>query len=137
MLTPWNVNRLGLGTYKIDKGFKTILRAAVKLGIEFFDTGDSYNHGESERMIGEVMKPIRKKVIISTKFHWEGKTLTYRDVKRCCEKSLKRLQTNYLDIYQLHWPNPYVPYGDIFMYLFKLRVEGKILRIGSSNTTRT
>ena len=107
------------------------IRAALDSGINFFDTAEAYGAGESERIFGEVLAGRRKEVILATKVAREH--LRARQVKRCCTDSLRRLRTDYIDLYQVHWPNPDVPLAETMEAMEQLRAEGKVRAVGVSN----
>jgi aryl-alcohol dehydrogenase-like predicted oxidoreductase len=113
-----------------DAAFRAIC-AAQESGITFFDTADSYGDGQSERMIGEALRGVRDRVILSTKLGRQHTTAT--QVARACERSLANLGTDRIDLYQVHWPVPTSQSADIFGALEELRKQGKIRHIGLSN----
>lgn len=114
-----------------------VIEAALAAGIDFFDTSDSY--GPSEEYLGKTLGPRRKAVVIATKFgkpvpgQGEGATPAY--VRLAVEASLRRLRTDYIDLYQLHAPVPSVPIADTLEALDKLVRAGKVREIGCSNFT--
>jgi len=121
------------------------VRAAIDHGITLFDTAEGYADGESERVLGQCLGTERDKVLIATKV--SSKNCTVAGVKRACEASLKRLGTDYLDLYQIHWPFRSEPfktgYGEtvagvdsfeqVAGALRDLKKQGKIRHIGVSN----
>lgn len=121
----------GMGQYVWDDSQVEILRAGIDLGMNFIDTAEGYDNGHSEEIVGKAIKGIRDKVIIGTKFSPEHSA--YDDVLKAAEGSLRRLQTDYIDLYQLHWMNPAVPWFDTRAALEKLVRDGKIRHIGVSN----
>jgi aryl-alcohol dehydrogenase-like predicted oxidoreductase len=112
-----------------------VIEAALAARITFFDTSDSY--GPSEEYLGKTLGPRRRAVIIATKFgkpvpgQGEGATAGY--VTLAVEASLRRLRTDYIDLYQLHAPVPSVPIGETLEALDKLVRAGKVREIGCSN----
>jgi aryl-alcohol dehydrogenase-like predicted oxidoreductase len=112
-----------------------VIEAALAARINFFDTSDSY--GPSEEYLGRTLGPRRKAVIIATKFgkpvagQGEGATPAY--VKLALEASLRRLRTDYIDLYQLHYPVPSVPIADTLGALDQLVRAGKLREVGCSN----
>jgi aryl-alcohol dehydrogenase-like predicted oxidoreductase len=112
-----------------------VIEAALAARITFFDTSDSY--GPSEEYLGKTLGPRRRAVTIATKFgkpvpgQGEGATAGY--VKLAVEASLRRLRTDYIDLYQLHAPVPSVPIGETLEALDKLVRAGKVREIGCSN----
>src|SRR3989344_4540877 len=110
-------------SYTLDKG--------IELGLNLIDTAENYNMGETEKIIGDIIRKRREKVIISTKFSPENSA--YKRVIQSCERSLKRLKTDYIDIYQFHWPNPKVPLEETLNALIFLKKSGKIKEFGAGN----
>jgi aryl-alcohol dehydrogenase-like predicted oxidoreductase len=119
---------------------RAVVDAALDCGITLFDTADSY--GESEALLGEVLKDRRGDVVLATKFgsdlggalgaDW-GARGSRRYVRRAVERSLRRLRTDYLDLYQLHLPDPLTPIEETLDALTELVAEGKVRYLGSSN----
>lgn len=106
--------------------------AALDAGINFFDTAEGYGpEGRSESVLGKALAGRRQKAIIATKAGpWN---LAGSKVPVACENSLRRLQTDYIDLYQIHWPNHSIPIEETVEALEKLRQQGKIRAIGVSN----
>jgi aryl-alcohol dehydrogenase-like predicted oxidoreductase len=139
---PLEVSVVGLGCnnfgMRLDlEGTRQVVDAAIDAGINFFDTADIYGKTKSEEFLGEVFRSRRDTVIIATKFGMEvdpqrkGAKPDY--VKQACEDSLRRLQTDYIDLYQLHEPDPEVPIADTLGALDELVKSGKVRHIGCSN----
>lgn len=138
--TKLKVSELCLGTWQFsnDSNFnvdradsKRIIREAIELGINFFDTGESYGKGLSEEILGEALQGVNKEIVISTKvreYNLDSKSLV-----NSIELSLKRLKRECIDIYHVHWPTKQVPFIETFETMKKLQVEGKIRYIGVSN----
>jgi aryl-alcohol dehydrogenase-like predicted oxidoreductase len=114
-----------------------VVDAAIEAGINFFDTADMYGGTKSEEFLGRVLKGRRDKVLLATKFGHvvdENRKGAHPDyVVRACEDSLKRLQTDVIDLYQLHTPDPTVPIADTLGALDGLVKAGKVREIGCSN----
>ncbi|MBI4894926.1 MAG: aldo/keto reductase [Candidatus Aenigmarchaeota archaeon] len=117
------------------------IKRSVELGCNFFDTADVYGQGHSEELLGMALKKVREKVIIATKVggsymyggQWGMSNFSEEYIRFALEKSLQRLQTNYIDIYQLHNPSlNLIKKAEIFSILRKLQKEGKIKHIGIS-----
>ncbi len=107
------------------------LNTAVEIGVNFFDSAEAYGAGRSEELLGQAFKDRRQDVIIATKasaHHLEPTAL-----RASCEASLRRLQTDYIDIYYMHWPSWEVPFEDTLAEMARLREEGKIRFVGCSN----
>ena len=113
------------------KEISYILDKGIDLGLNLIDTAENYDNGETEKIIGDVIRKKRKKVLISTKFSPENST--YKKVIQACNKSLKRLKSSYIDIYQIHWPNPKVPLEETLSALIFLKKSGKIREFGAGN----
>ncbi len=136
------VSLVGLGTnnfgWRIDAdAAKAVVDAALEAGINFFDTADIYAAGQSEQMLGRALGRRRDSVIIATKFGMDmggsrqGAKPDY--MQRAVEDSLRRLQTERIDLYQLHRPDPHTPIADTLGALDKLVKAGKVREIGCSN----
>ena len=107
------------------------VQAALDAGINFFDTAEGYGNGYSEEMLGRALKGRRGEALIATKV--STKNLAPADIRAACEGSLKRLQTDVIDLYQVHWPSRAVSFEDSMTALLDLQREGKIRVIGVSN----
>lgn len=136
------VSAVGLGCnnfgMRIDEAqTKEVVYAALAAGINFFDTADIYGGTKSEEFLGRALGLGRGKVLIATKFGMEidaehkGAHPDY--VASACEASLRRLRTDYIDLYWLHRPDPEVPIADTLGALEKLVHAGKVRWIGCSN----
>lgn len=144
------VSRIGLGTWAIGGGLwggtdeedsiKTILKAFEK-GINLIDTAPAYGKGTSEKIVGKAIKEYgkREEIVIATKVGLNQETEgVFRDsrknsIKKELEDSLKRLQVEYIDLYQIHWPDPSTPISETAETLNEMLNEGKIRAIGVSN----
>ncbi len=112
------------------------IRAAHEAGINFFDTAEAYGDGHSEEIVAQALEGHRDHVLIATKV-FPG-NYTAEKIAQSCANSLKRLQTDHIDLYQLHWPTgqwgtPVVPVEETMGAMVKLQEEGKIRAIGVSN----
>jgi myo-inositol catabolism protein IolS len=114
-----------------DADTRAALRAAVEEGINFFDTAEGYAGGRSEQLLGQTLKGQRHEVIIASKVLPEH--LSAPELTAACERSLKNLGTDYLDLFYIHWPNPQVPMAESAAALVALRNCGKIRHIAVSN----
>jgi diketogulonate reductase-like aldo/keto reductase len=110
------------------------IRFGIYKGLTFLDTAEIYGGGYSEELIGKAIGKIRNKVFIGSKFSPENSS--YRDILRSAENTLLRLRTDYIDLYQIHWPNPKIPIAETMAAMEKLVSDGKILRIGVSNFSK-
>ncbi|MGE6661819.1 aldo/keto reductase [Pseudomonas sp. NPDC077408] len=142
------VSRIGLGTWAIggwmwggadDDRSVTTIRSALERGINLIDTAPVYGFGHSEEVVGKALEGVRDQAVIATKvaLDWsEGgprRNSTPARIRQEIEDSLRRLRTDRIDLYQVHWPDPLVPIEETAAELEKLRQEGKILAIGVSN----
>jgi aryl-alcohol dehydrogenase-like predicted oxidoreductase len=116
-----------------------VVGQALDLGINYFDTADSYGIGKSEAALGVALEGKRHQALIATKFGnrtGDGPNdagASRAAIMRACEASLKRLKTDYLDLYQLHWPDPRTPIEETLRALDDLVRAGKVRYIGASN----
>jgi aryl-alcohol dehydrogenase-like predicted oxidoreductase len=130
---------IGVGCYalsgvygKVDpEQFSSVLRRAYELGVTFFDTADVY--GSAEEVLGQAVAPFRDQVWIATKVGGRADAkpdCSAEHVIASCETSLHRLQTDYIDLYQVHFDDPSTPVGETVEALGRLRSEGKIRHYG-------
>jgi len=146
-----SVHRLGFGAMRVcgpqiwgppaDRGNALkVLRRAYELGHNFFDTADSYGPEVSENLIAEALHPYPKDLVIGTKGGltrpsapaWE-RDARPEHLRRAIEGSLKRLRLERIDLYQLHAPDPKVPFAESVAALAELQKAGKIRHVGLSN----
>jgi aryl-alcohol dehydrogenase-like predicted oxidoreductase len=125
-------------------GTQAVVDAAIDAGITLFDTADIYgNSGGSEMALGEVLGGRRDKIVLATKFGHQRVDMGYGPaagakggrsyIKRAVTESLRRLRTDYIDLYQLHTPDPVTPMEETLAALDELVTEGKVRYIGHSN----
>lgn len=107
------------------------IRAALDAGITAFDTAESYANGLTEQILGKGLGADRNKVAIFSKV--AAAHLDYNSVIASCEATLERIGTDYLDLYQIHWPSKTIPMDETMGALLKLKADGKIREIGVSN----
>ncbi len=107
------------------------LRTAVDVGVNVFDTAEAYGNGRSEELLGRAFKGMRDDVVIATKV--SNSNLRPKDLRTSCEDSLRRLDTDYIDVYYIHWPNWEIPFEDTMGEMARLKEEGKIRFVGCSN----
>ena len=107
------------------------IEAAYDAGITFFDTAEGYGNGYSEHMLGKVFSGRRDRVVIGSKV--SPNHCARQQVRAACERSLRNLGTDYIDVYMIHWPSREIPFADTMGELEKLKAEGKIRAIGVSN----
>ncbi|MGW6703522.1 aldo/keto reductase [Streptomyces sp. NPDC054956] len=142
------VSAIGLGCNnfggRLDaRATRAVVDAALDAGITLLDTADIYGGGGSEVHLGEALKGRRDRVVLATKFGYDGVDMGYGPaagsrggrayVRRAVEESLRRLQTDHIDLYQLHSPDPSVPIAETLAALTELVTEGKVRYIGHSN----
>ena len=150
---PLLVSPVGLGCNNFGRKLdadatSSVVDAALGAGINFFDTADVYGYGDhpysgrgrSEEMLGKALGARRKSVIVATKFGMqmgpEDATTrggSRRWVREACDDSLRRLRTDYIDLYQLHRPDPETPISETLGALNELVEQGKVRVIGCSN----
>ena len=140
-----NITPILVGTWQAGKSMwvgiedaETIkaIRAAFEAGITTVDTAEVYGNGHSEQIVAEALSDVRDQVIYASKVF--ANHLKYDQVVEACEGSLKNLKTDYLDLYQIHWPSgsfntEVVPIEETMNALNKLKEQGKIRAIGVSN----
>ena len=107
------------------------VRYAIECGLTLIDTAEGYNFGISEEWIGEAVYGMRNRIFISTKVSPEN--LSYNNILQSVENSLRRLKTDYIDLYSVHWPNQKYGAEEIASAFIKLREQGKIINIGVCN----
>lgn len=120
------------------EGVRDIVNTALDEGVTFFDTADTYGRGVSEELLGQAIEGHRDSVIIATKFGMDmGDGAQRRGsreyVRASIESSLRRLDTDFVDLYQLHAPDPLTPIAETLGALAELVEEGKVRAIGCSN----
>ncbi len=137
------VSKIGLGgntfgaTVHGDDAVR-VIRRALDLGINFIDTADSYSGGRSEELVGQAVAGNRGELVIGTKVGWASKLnfagpLSRAWIVRAAEASLKRLGTDYIDLYQLHKPDPETPIEETVRAMEDLVTQGKVRYLGVSN----
>jgi len=143
-----NITPVLMGTWQAGKSMwvgvedaETIkaIRAAFDAGITTVDTAEVYGKGHSEQIVAEALADVRDQVIYATKVF--ANHLKYDQVIEACESSLTRLKTDYIDLYQIHWPSgsfksEVVPIEETMSALNMLKEQGKIRAIGVSNFSR-
>src|SRR5487761_2579894 len=130
------VPALGIGTWKMGEDPRrraaelAALQQAIDLGMTLIDTAEMYGEGASEELIGEAIRGRRDQVYLVSKVypHNAGR----RGVVQACDRSLRRLGVETLDLYLLHWPGP-IPLSETFEAFHRLVQEGKIRAFGVSN----
>jgi len=151
--TDLTVSEVGFGVWtvatswwgvKSDEEGRALLREAFDLGVTLFDTADTYGNGKGETILAEALGDKRDEIVVATKFGYEWHDAEKRDghkelpqnwspefVRQACEESLRRLQTDRIDLYQLHNPRlTAIESDELFATLEDLRQEGKVLHYG-------
>jgi aryl-alcohol dehydrogenase-like predicted oxidoreductase len=147
--TVWKVSQLGFGCAPLsgydygpidESEALRAIRAALDVGINFFDVADVYGFGQAEELLARGLENRRGEVVVATKggIRWDAKRRTWRDCSRqwltaAVEGSLKRLQLETIPLYQVHWPDSQTPLDETCEALEHLRRQGKIQHIGLSN----
>jgi aryl-alcohol dehydrogenase-like predicted oxidoreductase len=146
--TELQVSRVALGTWAIggwmwggtdERESVATIRAALDQGINLIDTAPAYGFGTSEEIVGKALVGRRSQTVIATKVGLEWRdSKVYRNATRQriaaeIDDSLRRLRTDYIDIYQVHWPDPLVPIEETAEAMRALYAQGKIRAIGVSN----
>lgn len=135
------VSSLSLGTWAFaggklwgdsdDRQAIDTIHCALDSGINLIDTAERYGNGKSEEVVGLALKGRRSDAVLATKVYTDA--LHYDDVITHCEASLKRLRTDYIDLYQIHWPNPNIPLDETYGAFEDLKKAGKIRASGICN----
>jgi aryl-alcohol dehydrogenase-like predicted oxidoreductase len=149
--TSLHVSTISFGTWQFGgdwghfdtKDAQAAIRQALELGINFFDTAQAYGFGVSERVLGEALRPElksrRDEIVVATKggLRMEGDKLlrdaSARWLRQGVEQSLRNLGVDYIDLYQVHWPDVNTPFEETASALDRLVQEGKIRYAGVSN----
>lgn len=126
-ITGIQIPMLGLGTWQYQGGIEP-LRAGMDLGANFIDTAEAYG---TEPIVGDAIKGKRKDIFLATKV--SARHFRHRDLIKAADDSLRRLNTEYLDLYQLHWPNYTVPLQETMNAMESLVEAGKVRFLGVSN----
>ena len=140
--------KIGFGTGRLggamwanrwrDSHWLAAVRSALEAGYSHLDTAEMYALGYSEELIRRAIHETgtkRENLFLTSKF-WPNH-LSYKNVLHACEGSLRRLGTGYLDLYLIHWPNPFLPLSETFRALNQLVREGKVRNVGVSNFNLT
>jgi aryl-alcohol dehydrogenase-like predicted oxidoreductase len=144
------VSRIGLGTWSVggwmwggteEAVAVKAIKSALESGINFIDTAPVYGFGQSEKIVGEALKQTpRDKVVLATKvgIEWQPDGKLFRNssaarINKEVEDSLRRLNTDYIDLYQVHWPDLQTPFDEAAQALESLKQAGKVRAVGLSN----
>ncbi len=135
-LYPLGLGTTGTGTDRNatpnrDQYFVDLFQRAIDLGINCFDTAEIYGGGYAETLLGRAIGPMRESLFIVTKFNPEN--ATPKRLRKALDGSLARLDCDYVDQYQMHWPNPFVPFEETWREMERLLGDGKIRSVGIGN----
>lgn len=133
---------VGLGTWKIggemtadyshDDEAIDIIRKAIKMGYSHIDTAQMYGGGHTEELVGKAIRPFKREDLLITTKVWSN-NLRYRDVLYEFDISLKKLDTDYVDLFLIHWPNPVIPLKETFRAFNEIVKSGRVKYVGVSN----
>jgi myo-inositol catabolism protein IolS len=136
-----NVSAIALGCWAFAGDFNwgpqedadsiATVHAALDAGVTLFDSAEGYGDGRSEEVLGRALAGRRHEALIATKVSQNH--LAPAELARACDRSLKHLQTDYIDLYQIHWPSREIPLEDTLGAMQRLREQGKIRAIGVCN----
>ena len=148
---PFSLPRLGLGTWPFGGGYdwgelaedtaRQIIEAALADGVSLLDTAPVYGQGRSEQILGRWLGPHRQRLLLAGKCglvkngSWTDHDLRPSTIRRQLEETLANLKTDYLDLYQIHYPDPHVPLSQAVAELARLQTAGKIRAIGLCNVS--
>jgi aryl-alcohol dehydrogenase-like predicted oxidoreductase len=143
-----DVSRIAFGTWQLGGDWGATdtvpateaIRRAAERGVTFFDTAQGYGFGESERLLAAALRPFpREKLVIATKGglrpagNGVARDASPEWIRQGVESSLRALHTDYIDLYQVHWPDPATPFEETADALAKLIADGKVRHVGVSN----
>ena len=138
--SPVMVSQIGLGTWGMSGAFwgaaddaesVRVIHRALDLGITLIDTAEAYGQGHAEEVVGQALAGRRQRAVIATKVM--ASHLDPTELQAALEGSLRRLGTDHVEVYFIHWPNPDFPVGPTMEVLERLRAQGRIQAIGVSN----
>ena len=138
------VSEIGMGCMGFSHGYGpgpdrkeavTLIRTAYDMGCTFFDTAESYGAGENEKLVGEAIRLFRNQIVLATKLHIPDGTHVEEAIREHLEASLKRLGTDWVDLYYQHRVNKNIPVEEVALVMGKLIKEGKIRGWGQSQAT--
>lgn len=135
--TDVEVSVIGQGTWMIEGDLSTdrlsveALRLGIDLGLTHIDTAEMYGNGHAEELVAKAITGRREEVFLVSKVL--PSNASYEGTLRACKRSLKRLKTDWLDLYLLHWPSSSIPIGETMRAMEKLVAEGLVRFIGVSN----
>jgi aryl-alcohol dehydrogenase-like predicted oxidoreductase len=131
---------LNIGGWVDEKDSLFLIHEAFAAGINLFDVADIYAEGQAELVLGKALKELpREQIVVATKCYWRmwpgplGEGLSKKHIVAACEASLRRLDIDYIDLYQVHHPDPTTPIEETMAALDLLVHQGKVLYLGCSN----
>lgn len=130
----WKIGGASTPDLKLDSVSSAAIHSALEIGYTHFDTAEMYADGHAEELLGQAIRESgikRESLFITSKVM--PSHLSYDEVLHACEKSLKRLQMDYIDLYLIHWPSASNKYENTFRALNKLVKDGKVKHLGVSN----
>jgi diketogulonate reductase-like aldo/keto reductase len=130
-LGTWGIGGLSTKNAARDEDDVKALIFGLDLGMGFIDTAEMYAAGHTEEVVAEAIENRRESVFLATKVSPEH--FSSEDVPKACDASLRRLKTEYADLYQAHWPNPRIPISETMKAMERLVRDGKVRFIGVSN----
>ena len=143
LVSPLCLGTMNFGPQTAEADSFAIMDRALDLGVNFFDTANGYGGGETERIVGRWLAQggqRREKVVLATKVYgdvagaWPNDSkLSARHIRDACEASLRRLQTDHIDLYQMHHVDRATPWDEIWQAMDLLVAQGKVIYVGSSN----
>src|SRR6266513_4084196 len=143
LVSPLGLGAMNFGPRTSEPDSFAIMDAALGAGINFFDTATGYGNSETEKIVGRWFAQggrRRDKVVLATKVYgnvageWPNDSkLSARHIRDACEASLRRLQTDHIDLYQMHHVDRDTPWDEIWQAMDLLVTQGKVLYVGSSN----
>lgn len=140
-VSPFCLGTMTFGSQIDEVQSISVIKGAIDLGINFFDTADIYNNGKSEDILGTALKGTRNSAVIATKVGGacgkgpNDRGLSRKNILLTVEDSLRRLKTDYIDLYYVHFPDFNTPIEETLIALNDLVRQGKVLYIGCSNFT--
>jgi aryl-alcohol dehydrogenase-like predicted oxidoreductase len=143
LVSPLCLGTMNFGSHTSEADSFAIMDAALDAGINFFDTANGYGGGETERIIGRWFAQggkRRERVVLATKVYgnvagdWPNDSkLSARHIRDACESSLRQLQTDHIDLYQMHHVDRATPWEEVWQAMDLLVAQGKVIYVGSSN----
>ena len=134
-LGTWGIGGFETPDYSKDEEYVQILEKAIEMEFTHIDTAEYYAAGHTEEIVGKAMKKFNRSDLFIVSKVWPNH-LRERELLSSLENSLRRLQTNYIDLYLIHWPNPDIPLEETFTAMARAVDEGLIKYVGVSNFDR-